>query len=961
MDQAVSDAKNTEGIQVIKDSDVWHNPSSNSESNAKKDYQNQADTIKKQVDSQKQKLNEYNKQKQEYDKKRQAFIDQLKQEGLWQEGTTDPTTLVQHLTLASEPQANAEVKLLQNIGNFNKEEMQLYTNQGITNIKGDFLQVTYTNLSNSSYAGQKIAKIVETFSDMTNINNNNAGAKLYCSQNPISGYTYNLCSGVSVELKFYNENDQLIQSKSPAYLTVASLNNYSVTAPAGVTTQSNRIEKCKAINGKAIPIPESSIQVHDGNILYADKDNTLPALSGVDDNNDPQKIAETKAVAYKIWGKEIVDKYNNWDNPVDPRRIFGAGLIQYNGNSIKWRSYMDDDTAQSNNKGAWFYFNTTVPQTSFDAEGPQKPELTIHYHDNKVKSLNTITVKYIDQDTNKEIPNTEFTQTGVEGDAIKYSTADTIKKLQDQGYTLVNDGFTNKAEDKLTAQNNDKTYVVTLKKIQPQVKQGTQTFNFVDKATNKTVGTAKVGGDVGKDIPISLKVPDGYKLVEGQKVPTSANIKEEDKPINILVEKINTAKPSIDSLTVKYIDADTGKEIPNTEFNQKSNEGDAITYSTAKTIKDLQSKGYTLVSDDFTNKAGSKLSSENNGKTYVVTLKKVKTTPKVQNGTQTYHFVDKNTGKVLTTNQVKGEVGKDVPISLKVPDGYKLVEGQKVPTSASIKGKDNPINILVEKISKPSQIETPTPAPETPAHTGTPKPADSKGGDKKTQNGTQTFNFVDKATNKTVGTSKVGGEVGKDVAVSLKVPNGYKLVAGQTVPTSATIKDKDTPINILVEKDNNKKPAQQTYQFIDQNGNKVVGTAVVKGNEGDHVPVSLKVPKGYHLVPGQKLPTVADLKATDKPIKILVAKDGTDGNGNADSGINGKNGKVNKGNGAGNNAGNNGNGAGNKAGNGNGGNGVASLPQTGNSKSNAGILAGSALVATMASLGIAYNKKKRNA
>ena len=101
------------------------------------------------------------------------------------------------------------------------------------------------------------------------------------------------------------------------------------------------------------------------------------------------------------------------------------------------------------------------------------------------------------------------------------------------------------------------------------------------------------------------------------------------------------------------------------------------------------------------------------------------------------------------------------------------------------------------------------------------------------------------------------------------------------------------------------------------------------------------------------------MKATDKPINILVAKDGTDGTGNSDSGINGKNvnkGNGNKGNGAGNNAGNNGNGAGNK-----GGNGVASLPQTGNSKSNAGILAGSALVATMASLGIAYNKKKRNA
>ena len=303
---------------------------------------------------------------------------------------------------------------------------------------------------------------------------------------------------------------------------------------------------------------------------------------------------------------------------------------------------------------------------------------------------------------------------------------------------------------------------------------------------------------------------------------------------------------------------------------------------------------------------------------------------KTQNGTQTFNFVDKATNKTVGTSKVGGEVGKDVPVSLKVPNGYKLVAGQKVPTSATIKDKDNPINILVEKDAKPDR-----------------------------KDGTQTIRFIDKATGKPVSKSTVGGKVGDNIAVDPKVPDGYELVPGQTVPKNVDIKATDTPIDIQVQKkgdnDKNKKPAQQTYQFIDQNGNKVVGTAVVKGNEGDHVPVSLKVPKGYHLVPGQKLPTVADLKATDKPIKILVAKDGTDGNGNADSGINGKNGKPNKGNGAGNNAGNNG------AGNGNGGSGVASLPQTGNSKSNAGILAGSALVATMASLGIAYNKKKRNA
>ena len=307
---------------------------------------------------------------------------------------------------------------------------------------------------------------------------------------------------------------------------------------------------------------------------------------------------------------------------------------------------------------------------------------------------------------------------------------------------------------------------------------------------------------------------------------------------------------------------------------------------------------------------------------------------KTQNGTQTFNFVDKATNKTVGTSKVDGEVGKDVPVSLKVPNGYKLVAGQKVPTSATIKDKDNPINILVEKDANPDR-----------------------------KDGTQTIRFIDKATGKPVSKSTVGGKVGDNISVDPKVPDGYELVPGQTLPKNVNIKATDTPIDIQVQKkgdnDKNKKPAQQTYQFVDKNGNKVVGTAVVKGNEGDHVPVSLKVPKGYHLVPGQKLPTVADLKATDKPIKILVAKDGTDGNGNADSGINGKNGKPNKGNGAGNNAGNNN--AGNNGGNGNGGNGVASLPQTGNSKSNAGILAGSALVATMASLGIAYNKKKRNA
>ena len=109
---------------------------------------------------------------------------------------------------------------------------------------------------------------------------------------------------------------------------------------------------------------------------------------------------------------------------------------------------------------------------------------------------------------------------------------------------------------------------------------------------------------------------DPHKPVLNQKPLKNINLHWHETKLELNKEQIPA------SITVKYIDQDTGKEIPDTQFNQKGNEGDSITYTTADTISKLQSQGYTLVSDDFTGKAGNKLSEDNNGKTYVVTLKK---------------------------------------------------------------------------------------------------------------------------------------------------------------------------------------------------------------------------------------------------------------------------------------------------------------------------------------------------
>ena len=624
-DQAVDEAKKTDGIQVIQDANVKHQASKTSEIDVKKDYQDQADTIKKQVEVQKQKLADYNTKKQAYDKNRQDFINELKQEGLWQEGTTDLSKLGQKLSIQSETQAKVSAQLLQNVGTINGNGLTFTDTNAI---KGDFLHLSYSNLKNSSYNGKAISEITIDFSDKKTSGAINSS--LTWGNDPTYGWWYNGYSGVTATIKLFDVNGKQISitNDAPAYISAGSLNH-----DLGGKVETVRLYS----NGKGIKIPESSVNVHDGNILYSDKANWIGDAGAEWGRRDAQPSPNSMSMAKNIWGNEIATKYKNWDGSSydTPERIFGCGLYQVEGNEIKLRSYIDNDAdGITPSSSVWFTWSTTVPQTSFDAEGPQKPTTTVHYHDNEIQVPASITVKYVDQDTSKEIPDTQFEQKGNEGDNITYTTADTISKLQLQGYTLVSDDFTGKAGNKLSEDNNGKTYVVTLKKQSqdkpstPETKDGTQTYHFVDKNTGKVLTTDKVGGKVGEDVSVSLKVPDGYHLVEGQTVPTSANIKDKDNPINILVEKAPTpAKPS---------------------------------------------------------------------------------TPETKDGTQTIHIIDKKTGNVLTTVVKGGKIGENIPVTLKVPKGYHLVQGQKLPTSVNIKDKDNAINVYVEKDEAKPTVTTPS-------------------------------------------------------------------------------------------------------------------------------------------------------------------------------------------------------------------------------------------------------------
>ncbi|GFZ26289.1 mucin-binding protein [Lactobacillus corticis] len=110
------------------------------------------------------------------------------------------------------------------------------------------------------------------------------------------------------------------------------------------------------------------------------------------------------------------------------------------------------------------------------------------------KKDSSLTVKYVDQDNNDAVLETKDLS-GKYGDKITYTTADTIKSLEDKGYELVSDGYTGKVGSEFGDSNNGQTYVVVFKH-----------------------GTTTVTPDNPKNpnTPINPNNPDGPKYTEDQ-------------------------------------------------------------------------------------------------------------------------------------------------------------------------------------------------------------------------------------------------------------------------------------------------------------------------------------------------------------------------------------------------------------------------------------------------------------
>ena len=453
--------ENAPGLTIVEGDKVTINTNisgvNDSIAEAEKENNQQFANIDEILAQYKDAMDKYKYDLAKYEEARNAYIEHLKELGLWKEGDEDPLKLSQLLVLGNEENAVAKVEALKNgvtqgSGSLLDGKLNIFYKVS-GNQTGDFLRVTYTNIQNFTYAGKTISKIVITYSDWTRKNlNDGRTSGIYFSKNPLDGFFYVGASGVTMDLKFYDADNNLITlAENTAYITVGSLNSTG--------NGTDYIEKAEIINtggyrGSGVQLPESSVTVHKGqgehggDIVYSEKNNEIISKYNVKDKN----------TAIAIWGEAAVNKYTGWDEVDRKKEIFGSGLFKVNGIGVKIRF--------SNALGsAWSTFSTNIPKITFEAAVPEMPSYLIPWHKTEV-NLNVQTsvhIHYVDVHEEAKKGTTDF-------------KPEHGKELVDQKQSYhdlaINDQYSNTLWNWESA-----NYILATDSVHPDAIQGTTTEN----------------------------------------------------------------------------------------------------------------------------------------------------------------------------------------------------------------------------------------------------------------------------------------------------------------------------------------------------------------------------------------------------------------------------------------------------------------------------------------------------
>ncbi|MCZ3877251.1 YSIRK-type signal peptide-containing protein, partial [Lactobacillus mulieris] len=248
---------------------------------------------------------------------------------------------------------------------------------------------------------------------------------------------------------------------------------------------------------------------------------------------------------------------------------------------------------------------------------------------------------------------------------------------------------------------------------------------------------------------------------------------------------------------------------------------------------------------------------------------------------KTTHIIFKDGDTPVKTVEVSGKPGDKVPVSeedQKIPDGYELVPGEKVPTEVDFPSDGTTPEDKVVKLTHKTTTVNPD-DPKTPEDTlpENPKVHYPDGVSEKDLNKTVTRRIyeVDPVTKEKVLVKTQEAKLTRTATVDEvtgKVTKYSDWTTGTWESYTASTKegytpDQSTVPEVTVDGDTESTEVVINYvknptgKIIFKDGDKPVKTVEVSGKPGDKVPVSekdQKIPDGYELVPGEKVPTEVD-------------------------------------------------------------------------------------------------------
>lgn len=434
---------------------------------------------------------------------------------------------------------------------------------------------------------------------------------------------------------------------------------------------------------------------------------------------------------------------------------------------------------------------------------------------------------------------------------------------------------------KVTHDDKDQTVDITYNH-----EKGSWTGQFIDTQNNNSpVGDPTIlNGNDGDQAKPGMKIPDGYKLAPGQTIPDTITFT--NGPVNVkigLVHNTHVVHPGDPDAGQYVLTHDATRTINFTGLdgvqNAPKSEIQKAEVTRTATVDDVTHK--VLSYTPWTKASwGAYTAPEVKGYTPTPgSLPEVDVNDQTKNTTATINYVkqtswtgqfvdkDNNMSPVGDPTVITGDAGSKHDVSMKVPDNYELVPGQNIPGNITL-AKDN----VTDKIQLQHKHKTVKPGDPDADKYGVTKtitrtiimhnPDGKNGQEVQTVNLARTAD-VDLVTGKATYTAWSEGDWPAFTAPTIK---DYKANPTGVAAEHVTSDTKSTVVDIYYKNDQ----GTWTGHFVDNDeGGKTVGDpTVVTGESGTKQKVTMNIPDGYELAPGQTIPS--EVTMTDGPQSATI-------------------------------------------------------------------------------------------